>query len=91
LAAGTPAVLGALWSIEDGPSRAFIDQFYAEGGRRDPAGALARAQRQWIKEGRPARTWAGFVYFGDARAMEERRRPALKERDPAHAPYAERN
>jgi tetratricopeptide (TPR) repeat protein len=91
LAAGTPAVLGALWSIEDGPSRAFIDRFYADGGHRDPAGALARAQRQWIKEGRPARTWAGFVYFGDARAMEERRRPALKEQDPAQAPYAERN
>jgi tetratricopeptide (TPR) repeat protein len=64
LASGARQVVAALWSIPDGPTRAFVEQFYAEGGADDPATALARVQRAWIASGRPADEWAPFVLVG---------------------------
>lgn len=61
LAAGSRAVLASLWSVEDEPARRFVLRFYAEGGLRDPAPALARAQRAAIAAGEPPSSWAPFV------------------------------
>jgi tetratricopeptide (TPR) repeat protein len=64
LASGARQVVAALWSIPDRSTRAFVERFYAEGGASDPASALARAQRAWIADGRPAEEWAPFVLLG---------------------------
>ena len=61
LAAGSPAVLASLWSVEDEPARRFVLRFYAAGGVRDPATALAAAQRQAIAAGEPPSAWAPYV------------------------------
>jgi tetratricopeptide (TPR) repeat protein len=64
LASGSQAVLGALWSVEDSETRAFVDRFYAEGGARRPGTALARTQRWMAERGAPPSTWAAFVVLG---------------------------
>ena len=61
LAAGSPAVLASLWSVEDEPARRLVLRFYDEGGVRDPALALARAQRMAIAAGEPPSAWAPYV------------------------------
>lgn len=61
LAAGSRAVLASLWSVEDEPARRFVLRFYEEDGVRDPALALARAQRAAIAGGEPPSAWAPFV------------------------------
>lgn len=64
LTAGSRAVLAALGSVEDEPTRRLIEGFYREGGAGDPVGALARAQRASIAAGEPAERWAPFVILG---------------------------
>jgi tetratricopeptide (TPR) repeat protein len=64
LAAGSHTVIASLWSIDDDRSSELIGRFYREGGRVDPIGALARAQRALAAAGRPASTWAPFVALG---------------------------
>ena len=64
LASGTPSVVASLWSTPDRVSRELSERFYAEGGARDPAGALARTQRAWLAEGRPVADWASFAFYG---------------------------
>ena len=61
LAAGSRAVLASLWSVEDEPARRFVLRFYAEGGARDPAPALARTQQAAIAAGEPPSSWAPYV------------------------------
>ncbi len=61
LAAGSPAVLASLWSVEDEPARRFVLRFYERGGARDPALALAQAQRAAIAAGEPPSMWAPYV------------------------------
>lgn len=70
LAAGSQAVLATLWSVDDEVARRFVLRFYQEGGARDPARALARAQRAFAAEGEPPSAWAPFVLVG-APAIEE--------------------
>ncbi len=72
LAAGSPMVLGSLWSTEDGLNRRFVRAFYAEGGADDPVGALARVQRAFIAAKEPVNAWAPFVAFGAAPTKEMR-------------------
>ena len=64
LAAGSPAVVASLRSIEDEAAREFVLRFYEEGGAADSAGGLARAQRAFIRAGRPPSFWAPFVHMG---------------------------
>lgn len=66
LAAGSRTVLASLWSIHDQAARRLVLRFYDEGGVRDPAGALARAQRALAAQGEPPSVWAPFVLFGSA-------------------------
>jgi tetratricopeptide (TPR) repeat protein len=67
LASGSPSVVGSLWSTKDQVSRQFVERFYDEGGTRDPALALAHAQRAWLAEGRPVGVWAAFAFYGPGR------------------------
>jgi hypothetical protein len=64
LASGSRSVVASLWSTEDRVSHELVERFYDEGGRRDPALALARVQRAWLAGRRPVRDWAGFAFFG---------------------------
>ncbi len=64
LAAGSRAVVAALWSVEDRATRDFVRRFYRQGGAVRPACALARTQRALIADGAPAEAWAPFVLFG---------------------------
>ena len=68
LAGGARAVVASLWSIEDHEATELIARFYKEGGATDPAGALARAQREFLTEGRAPSSWAPFVLLGSSRA-----------------------
>jgi len=70
LAAGSRAVLASLWSVGDEQARRLVLRFYAEGGAKDPAGALARAQRVAIRQGQSPIVWAPFVLFGSERFLE---------------------
>ena len=64
LAAGSGAVLATLGSVEDRNAHDLVRHFYRQGGARDPAGGLARAQRALLAAGRPPSTWASFVLLG---------------------------
>jgi CHAT domain-containing protein len=79
LAAGTRSVVGSLWSTKDEVNRRFVEDFYAAGGARDPAVALARTQQAWITRGQPPAEWAGFAFFG-AGPMEDSRERSLTDR-----------
>jgi CHAT domain-containing protein len=67
LYAGAARVVATLWSVEDWPTAALIERFYAEYGRGgDAVRALAVAQRAALAD--PATThpfaWAGFIIVG---------------------------
>ena len=64
LAAGSGSVLATLGSVEDRNAHELIRHFYQEGGARDPAGGLARAQRALLAAGQPPSAWAPFVLLG---------------------------
>lgn len=70
LVAGSRTVVASLVSVEDAAAGELVNRFYAEGGAVDPAGALARAQRQLLAAGRPVSAWAPFVVFGSDRSNE---------------------
>lgn len=70
LAGGARTVVASLWSIDDHEATELIVRFYEEGGAADPAGALARAQREFLMEGRAPSSWAPFVLLGSGRARE---------------------
>ena len=67
-AAGVPAVIAGLWSVEDRSTEAFFADFHADLSRHhDPGASLQRTQIQWIERGDPwatAHTWAAFQLFG---------------------------
>jgi len=71
-AAGVPAVIAGLWSVDDRSTEAFFATFHADlSQHQDPAAALRRTQIQWIEQGDPwrtAQTWAAFQIFGAATA-----------------------
>lgn len=67
LAAGSQAAIATLWSVEDAAAARLVRAFYAAGGARDPARALAAAQRQAIGAGVTARQWAAFAVLSAPR------------------------
>jgi tetratricopeptide (TPR) repeat protein len=71
LAAGTPGVIGVKRAFDDIDGTPLIAEFYRRyhrGGDRDPAAALAQAQRAAIAQRRPPRAWATVSFFGAAGA-----------------------
>jgi tetratricopeptide (TPR) repeat protein len=71
LVAGSRTVLASLWSVQDRTAREMVLGFYEQGGARDPAGALARAQRARIAQGRGPSNWAPFVVLGSDQPPRE--------------------
>ena len=67
LAAGTSTVIATLWMIDDVISRDFMIAFYAELGSAGKARALAKVQRQFIRDSHTTHPfyWAPFVAIGD--------------------------
>lgn len=64
--AGSHAVVASLWPLDDREAARFFDDLYAHLSRgRTVRGAVAATQREWIEEGRSARTWAGVVVLGN--------------------------
>jgi tetratricopeptide (TPR) repeat protein len=70
LASGSRRVVATVRSVEDRAARETIARFYAEGGERDPALALARAIRSLVREGRDPAAWTPFVHIGLAERLE---------------------
>ncbi|MGO8969222.1 MAG: CHAT domain-containing protein [Myxococcaceae bacterium] len=87
LRAGSGAVLATLRSVEDGFAFDVVRAFYAQGGLDDPAGALAKVQRQLARTEPPAR-WSAFFVAGSAEPLRGRpaARPAPAKLTPATGP-----
>jgi CHAT domain-containing protein len=68
LAAGAPAVIGSLWTVNDStPTEELMVSFHAQyKNGSDAAAALRIAQRAAIQKGKPVTTWAGFQVIGHA-------------------------
>jgi CHAT domain-containing protein/Tfp pilus assembly protein PilF len=76
--AGTPTVVASLWEVDDRSTAEFMKSFYRYLPQRGKAGALAQAQRDFLKAGPLSQSkpgtlqyrhpyyWAGFVLIGDA-------------------------
>jgi CHAT domain-containing protein len=73
LAAGASAVLSPLWVIEDEAASRLLEMFYSRLAelQGSPARALARAQRQFVRDARAGLSWnhpfywAGFYLIGN--------------------------
>jgi tetratricopeptide (TPR) repeat protein len=72
LRAGSGAVLATLRSVEDRFASTVVRAFYEQGGLDDPAGALARVQRELARTEAPSR-WSAFFVAG---SPEQVPRPA---------------
>lgn len=64
LAAGSRSVVATLGSVNDAETAEMMRRFYRQGGERQPAVALARAQRELID--REPAMWSAFVVYGSA-------------------------
>ena len=78
LFAGARVVVATLWRIPDNGSVPLVEAFYRNLDRRDPAEALAQAQRGLIASPTHASPyfWAGYVMTGDGGAGAPERSPA---------------
>ena len=68
-AAGVPAVVASLWSVDDEETADFFTSYHrALSAGVDPTTALRLTQREWIaRDGsgqRTTSTWAAFTLFG---------------------------
>ncbi len=68
--AGARAVVGSLWPLRDDEAELIFRDFYRHLGEgRSIGGALAEAQRDAIRAGKPAVAWAGLVVLGDGEVV----------------------
>ena len=74
MVAGAAAVLVSLWKVDDASTRELMTEFYDNLYResRNPAAALAAAQRTVREKHSDPFFWAGFVLLGDWRQFTER-------------------
>ena len=63
LDAGARGVIASLWPVEDEPSVELMSTLYEELRTQPPARALAAMQARMAN--RPARQWAGLVFYGN--------------------------
>lgn len=66
LVAGAPAVIAALWPVDDQASAELMSAFYRyfRGGQK-AAAALVAAQREMVQAGKAPYYWAGFHLIGE--------------------------
>ena len=69
LRAGSGAVLATLRSVEDAFAFSVVRAFYAQGGLEDPAGALAKVQRELERTEAVAR-WSAFFVAGSPQSLK---------------------
>lgn len=69
LAAGSRSVVGTLRPVADSDAREIMERFYQHDGARQPAFALAEAQRELVAT-HPPSVWGAFVAYGSADAAE---------------------
>jgi hypothetical protein len=70
LAGGVRSVVANLWPIPDCEAMSFMWQFYRERMTADVLAALARAQRESLRQGDSSPLfWAAFAHFGDPNAL----------------------
>jgi CHAT domain-containing protein len=68
LRAGAHAVVGSLWPLRDDDAARLFGAFYRHLADGAAVGAALRAaQREAVRDGRPASAWAGLVVIGDGR------------------------
>jgi len=75
LVAGSRSVVGTLQSVPDPDTYEIMRRFYAFDGERQPAIALARAQRELLASAAAASTWGSFVVYGSADVADCDRSP----------------
>jgi len=79
LAAGVPAVVAAIWPVDDAESRSFFTRFHQELRRLpDPATALRTTQQSVIRAAgatQPIKAWAGYLAFGGMQFNSAERKP----------------
>jgi len=64
--AGAHAVVGSLWPLRDDEAAELVSDISRRLVRGDSIGtAVAGAERDWMRSGRPAASWAGLVILGD--------------------------
>jgi CHAT domain-containing protein len=68
LTAGSRSVVGTLQAVSDTDAFEIMRRFYRHGGDRQPAAALAAAQRELLAS--PPSVWAAFVVHGSAEATD---------------------
>ncbi|MFN2637701.1 MAG: CHAT domain-containing protein [Gemmatimonadaceae bacterium] len=73
LYAGTRDVIATLWQIEDNSAATFAGRFYADLRSSSPADALARAQREMIRDPRfnAPYYWASYLISGEGLSTGE--------------------
>ncbi|HUQ81760.1 MAG TPA: CHAT domain-containing protein [Gemmatimonadaceae bacterium] len=70
-AAGVPAVVASLWSVDDEATADFFSDYHLELSKgADPSAALRHTQVEWVKKTSwgGASTWAAFTLFGATKA-----------------------
>jgi CHAT domain-containing protein len=79
LAAGVPAVVAALWPVEDEATAALLERFHRRlSAQGDPVGALREAQLNLLHTGAAPARWAGLELMGGAAAADSRQGAAGK-------------
>jgi CHAT domain-containing protein len=64
--AGAHAVVGSLWPLRDDEAAELVSDISRLLVRGESIGsAVAQAERDWMRSGRPAASWAGLVILGD--------------------------
>lgn len=64
MASGSRTVVATLRPVRDEDAERVVASFYAEGGRLEPVGALARAQRALAAEGWERERWSPYIAIG---------------------------
>ena len=73
LHAGSGGVVASLWEVDDESTLDLMQRFYTQLSDKDPAAALAEAQRAMLNPSRPMDPyrWAAFVVVGGTLAQGE--------------------
>jgi CHAT domain-containing protein len=79
LYAGTRHVIATLWKIEDDGAASFAGRFYGHLREFSPSDALARTQREMIRDPRFSAPyyWASYAISGEGLSRSEMQNPRI--------------